>query len=219
MPLLEGLDGIKKMSKSLGNYIGITEPPKEIFGKIMSISDVLMLRYYELLSRITMEEFNSLKVKKLPQLKIIEDESHISTEGFNSLKDGIAKGKVHPKKAKEDLAMEIVERYWSKDEAIKAKEEFEHVFKEKGLPEVIGTAYLTLPSLKVSGSGRVNINWLPQIMKDTGLTKSTSEAIRLIKQGGVKRNGCIVTDTNTMLPLGEHIIQVGKRRFHKVIIK
>jgi tyrosyl-tRNA synthetase len=194
MPLLEGLDGIKKMSKSLGNYIGITEPSKEIFGKIMSISDVLMLRYYELLS-------------------------HIATEELNLLKEGIEKGKVHPKKAKEDLAIEIVERYWSKDEAIKAKEEFEHVFKEKGLPEVIGTAYLTLPSLKVSGSGRVNINWLPQIMKDTGLTKSTSEAIRLIKQGGVKRNGCIVTDTNTMLPLGEHIIQVGKRRFHKVIIK
>jgi len=194
MPLLEGLDGIKKMSKSLGNYIGITEPSKEIFGKIMSISDVLMLRYYELLS-------------------------HIATEELNLLKEGIEKGKVHPKKAKEDLAMEIVERYWGKDEAIKAKEEFEHVFKEKGLPEVIGTAYLTLPSLKGSGSGTVNINWLPQIMKDTGLTKSTSEAIRLIKQGGVKLNGCIVTDTNTMLPLGEHIIQVGKRRFHKVIIK
>jgi len=201
MPLLEGLDGIKKMSKSLGNYIGITEPPKEIFGKIMSISDVLMLRYYELLS-------------------------HIATEEVNILKEGIEKGEVHPKEAKENLAMEIVERYWGKEEALKAKEEFERVFKEKGLPDEIpekviqASAELTLPALKISATGKANINWLPQIMKDTGLAKSTSEAIRLIKQGGVKLNSNTVTDTNTMLKQGEeYLIQVGKRKFYKVRVE
>ena len=198
MPLLEGLDGIKKMSKSLGNYIGIAEPPKDIFGKIMSVSDELMLRYYELLS-------------------------HISVEELNALKDGLQTGKVHPKKAKENLALEIVERYWSKDEAIKAKEEFERVFKDRGMPDeipvkIIGRGHLALQGPKVSGSGAPNINWLPQVMKDTGLAKSTSEAIRLIKQGGVKLNSNTVIDTGTMLQTGEHLIQVGKRRFHKVII-
>jgi tyrosyl-tRNA synthetase len=200
MPLLEGLDGINKMSKSLGNYIGIAEPPKEIFGKIMSISDELMLRYYELLS-------------------------HISIGDFNVLKEGIQTGKIHPKKAKENLALEIVERYWGKDEAFKAKEEFERVHKGKGLPDEIpvkviqASAELPLPALKISATEKANINWLPQIMKDLDLAKSTSEAVRLIKQGGVKLNGSIVTDTNTMLPRGEHLIQVGKRRFHKVIVE
>ncbi len=112
MPLLEGLDGVNKMSKSLGNYIGITEPPKEMYGKIMSVSDKLMLRYYELLS-------------------------HISIEELNALKEGLQTGKIHPKRAKENLALEIVERYWGKDEAIKAKEEFERVFKDKGMPDEI----------------------------------------------------------------------------------
>lgn len=200
MPLLEGLDGIKKMSKSLGNYIGIAEPPKEIFGKIMSITDELMLRYYELLS-------------------------HISIEELNALKEGIQTGKVHPKRAKEGLAFEIVERYWSRGEAIKAKEQFERVFRDRGMPDEIpvrtisGSGHLTVPGLKVSGSGGPNINWLPQVMKDTGLAKSTSEAIRLIKQGGVKLNDKTVTDTNIMLQQGEHLIQVGKRKFYKVIVE
>ena len=200
MPLLEGLDGVKKMSKSLGNYIGINEPPKEMYGKIMSISDELMLRYYELLSHISMEELHSLK-------------------------EEIKNGKVHPKHAKENLALEIVERYWSKDEALKVKEEFDHIFKEKGMPDEIpvkvipASAELTLPALEGTATGRANINWLPQIMKDTGLAKSTSEAIRLIKQGGVKVNNNTITDPNTMLIQGEHIIKVGKRKFYKVVVK
>jgi tyrosyl-tRNA synthetase len=205
MPLLEGLDGVKKMSKSLGNYIGITEPPKEMFGKIMSVSDELMLRYYELLS-------------------------HISIERLNSLKEEIQKGSIHPKKAKEDLSLEVVERYWEKDEALKAKEEFEHIFKQKGLPEEIPKriievfveekiAFSDSASREAPSLNKSNINWLPQIMKDTGLAKSTSEAIRLIKQGGVKINDITVTDPDTMLQQGEHIIKVGKRRFYKVIVK
>ncbi|RMD58105.1 MAG: tyrosine--tRNA ligase, partial [Nitrospirae bacterium] len=112
MPLLEGLDGIKKMSKSLNNYIGITEPPREIFGKIMSISDELMLRYYELLSRIPNEELERLKI-------------------------GIKDGSIHPMEAKERLAYEITERFWGEDKANEAKEEFRRIFSKKKEPEHI----------------------------------------------------------------------------------
>ena len=192
MPLLEGLDGVNKMSKSLGNYIGINEPPKEIYGKIMSVSDELMLRYYELLS-------------------------HISFEELNALKEGIGKGIVHPKHAKENLALEIVERYWGEEEAIKAREEFEHIFRQKGLPENIGILNITLPMPEISLSGGVPSNWLPQIMKNAGLTKSTSEAIRLIKQSGVKVNENTISDPETKLEKGEHIIKVGKRGYLKIV--
>jgi tyrosyl-tRNA synthetase len=185
MPLLEGLDGVNKMSKSLGNYIGITEPPGEMYGKIMSVSDELMLRYYELLS-------------------------HISLEKLNSLKKGIQKGDVHPKKAKEDLALEIVGRYWGKDKAEKAKEEFEHVFKEKGLPDEIPVVELEWED---------NEMWVPKIMKLSGLTSSTGEAIRLIKQGGVSINDNKHTNPDGMLRKGSYLFKVGKRRFCKVIAK
>jgi tyrosyl-tRNA synthetase len=179
MPLLEGTDGVKKMSKSLGNYIGINEPPKEMFGKLMSISDDLMIRYYELLS-------------------------HISVEEFTALKKGLAEGGVHPKKAKEDLASEMVERYWGKDAAIKAREEFGHIFRDREIPEDI-------PEISVASAG-----WLPQIMKDAGFAKSTSEAIRLMKQGGVKIGESPLTDPEARLDQGEHILKIGKRKFLKL---
>ena len=179
MPLLEGTDGVKKMSKSLGNYIGISEPPREMFGKIMSLSDTLMIRYYELLSHISMEEFTVLK-------------------------QGIADGTVHPKKAKEDLGCEVVERYWGKDAAIKAKKDFEHIFRDREIPEDI-------PGISMASTG-----WLPQIIKDAGLAKSTSEAIRLMKQGGVKIGESSLSDPDTKLQPGEHIIKIGKRKFLKV---
>lgn len=112
MPLLEGTDGINKMSKSLGNYIGITEPPKEIFGKVMSITDDLMFRYYELLS-------------------------HISTQELNELKEGIKSGAIHPKDTKVRLAKEMVARFHGKDAAGQAAEEFSNIFKAGGLPDDI----------------------------------------------------------------------------------
>ena len=112
MPLLEGTDGVNKMSKSLGNYIGITEPPKEIFGKVMSITDELMFRYYELLS-------------------------HISTQELTSLKDGVKNGTVHPKDAKVTLAKEIVARFHGQAAADHAAEEFSNIFKAGGLPDEI----------------------------------------------------------------------------------
>ncbi|MEC4686135.1 MAG: tyrosine--tRNA ligase [Nitrospirota bacterium] len=182
MPLLEGTDGVQKMSKSLGNYIGISEPPKEMYGKLLSITDELMIKYYELLS-------------------------HISIEEFEALKRGIKDGTVHPKKAKEALALELVGRYWGMDAALRAQEEFERVFKEKQLPDDIPEMAVTWNNEDI---------WLPQVLKEGGLCKSTGEAMRLIKQGGVWINDRRVVDPQERLPEGEYIIKVGKRRFLKI---
>jgi tyrosyl-tRNA synthetase len=179
LPLLEGLDGVNKMSKSLGNYIGISESPKEMFGKIMSISDDLMLRYYELLS-------------------------HISLDELKLLKDGIEKGDVHPKQAKENLALEIVGIYWGEEGALKAKEEFGHIFAQKGLPDEISTFELEWDSDEM---------WVPKLMKLSGLTSSTGEAIRLIKQGGVTINDHKHSDPDINLARGIYLFKVGKRKF------
>ena len=185
MPLLEGLDGVNKMSKSLGNYIGIGESPKEMYGKIMSTTDDLMIRYYELLS-------------------------HISLEEFHTLKEGLGKGDVHPKRAKEYLAVEIVGRYWGSEEALKVKEEFEHIFKQKGLPDEVPVVEL---------DGEEEGMWVPKIMKLSGLTASTGEAIRLIKQGGVVIDDQKQNDPDAKLPKGTYLFKAGKRRFCKVIIQ
>jgi len=107
MPLLEGLDGVNKMSKSLGNYIGITEPANDIYGKVLSISDDLMFRYYELLSDLSSAEITELKAK-------------------------METGKLHPKEIKKQLARELTARFYSKDAALKAEENFEKVFRQKG---------------------------------------------------------------------------------------
>lgn len=183
MPLLEGLDGVKKMSKSLGNYVGIGEPPREIFGKIMSISDDLMLRYYELLSRISVEELEALR-------------------------KGLKNGAFHPMSAKEDLAMELVARYWGQDEAARAKDEFEQVFRHKGLPEDI-------PEFRRRWE-REGV-WIAALLKESGLAASTSEARRLIKQGGVRLDGQRVTDPEAKLKEGSFLVQVGRRKFLRVI--
>ena len=188
MPLLEGTDGVKKMSKSLGNYIGITESAFEyvkgeatgMFPKIMRIPPQLVVRYYELLSHISLAELTSLK---------------------RQAQDGT----LDDLKAKKNLAMEIVTRYHGSEEAGKALKEYEKL-QSKVLPD----------DIPVKSS---NTNWLPQIMKDTGLATSTSGAIRIIKQGGVKVDDVVVSDSNSKLQQGEHIIKVGKRRFYKVIIK
>jgi tyrosyl-tRNA synthetase len=185
MPLLEGLDGVRKMSKSLGNYVGITEPPGEMFGKLMSVSDDLMLRYYELLSRISLEDLRRLR-------------------------EGVRDGSVHPKEAKEGLAAEIVGRYWSGQEAVRAKEEFEHVFRDKGLPGEIPVFELHWGQEEV---------WLPRILKESGLTASSSQAISLIRQGGVHVDDEKVTDPDMKLKKGERLIKVGKRKFLKVVPK
>jgi tyrosyl-tRNA synthetase len=183
MPLLEGTDGIKKMSKSLDNYIGIDESPSDMYGKTMSITDELMLKYYELLSRITIDKLKNMK-------------------------RDIKNDKIHPKAAKENLAFEIVERYWGKEKAEKAKKEFDEVFKKKGLPDDI-------PEVKLKWTD--DEMWIAAIMKDTGLAKSTGEAMRLIKQGGVSVNEKKVSDAKENFIKGEYLFKVGKRRFLKVI--
>jgi len=184
MPLLEGLDGVQKMSKSLGNYIGINEPPDEMFGKIMSINDELMLKYYELLS-------------------------HISIEELNELKKGIKEGKINPRDAKEALAVEIVTRYHNKELAEKAKDRFIKLFRQKDIPDDILSV-----KIKDEGEGV----WIPKIMKEYGLVKSTSEAIRLIKQGAVRLNNEQISDPQIKIKKGEYILKVGKRRFIRVDI-
>jgi len=185
MPLLEGLDGEKKMSKSLGNYVGISESPMQIYGKLMSMSDELMIKYYELLSHISIDEFNNLK----------ED-----------LKSGI----LHPKKAKEDFAFEVVQRYWGLDAAEKVKKEFEHIFKDKGLPEEIPTSEIIWKEEDM---------WLPGIMKESGICASTTEAIRLIKQGAVRVNDDKIDNPDIKLQKDSYIIKAGKRKFVRVTPK
>jgi tyrosyl-tRNA synthetase len=179
MPLLEGLDGVNKMSKSLGNYIGVTDKPSDMFGKILSISDDLMWRYYELLSSKSIDEINSLK-------------------------DGVKNGKIHPKKVKEELAMELVMRYHSKEAAKKAKDEFDNVHKKNELPSDI-------KSFEING----NV-WIAKALVECAIAPSTSQARRDIKQGGVKVNQEKISDEQLQLVSGEYILQVGKRKFAKL---
>lgn len=179
VPLLEGLDGVQKMSKSYGNYIGITEAPNEIFGKVMSVSDKLMMRYYDLLSSISMDEYNDIK-----------------------------SGKTHPKEAKEALAGEITARFYSKDDAEAAKVAFKSLFEKKLIPDDIETVELSCPE---------DTLWIAKIMVDAGLCKSTSEAMRLVTQGGVKVGGEKVTDKKAAVPTNtDFLLQVGKRHFRNI---
>jgi tyrosyl-tRNA synthetase len=186
LPLLEGLDGVNKMSKSLGNYIGITDTPKDMFGKIMSTSDELMVRYYELLSHISMDEFNKLK-------------------------EGLKEGTVHPMESKKSLALEIIERYYDKEAALNAKDEFENIFKKKGLPDDIPVYNCSKEEKEI---------WLPQLMKDSDSINisSTGEGIRLIKQGGLSVDGEKWVDPKKKLSIDkERILKAGKRGFLRIV--
>ena len=185
MPLLEGLDGVQKMSKSLGNYVGIDEPSGTMFGKIMSVSDTLMLRYYELLTDIT-------------------------PAALARLREDVASWAKHPRQVKEDLAVELVARYHGRNAALEAAREFAHIFREKGLPEEIEEV-----TLKVEGPKM----WLPKVLVEAGLSPSTSEARRLISQGGVHLDGEKVTDANLEIPAGKtYLLKAGKRRFKRAIL-
>ena len=182
MPLLEGLDGVNKMSKSLGNYVGINEPPDQIFGKLMSISDELMWRYIELLS--------------FEPLSVVE-----------RWKAEVAAGR-NPMQIKIGFAKEIVARFHSAGAAEKAHAEFESRFKQGEMPEDI-------PDHTVSADGGPLP--LTQILKRIGLTASTSEAMRLIDQGGVRLNGEKISDKSLSLAKGQRfVVQVGKRKFARV---
>lgn len=179
MPLLEGLDGVNKMSKSLNNYIGIAEDPDSMFGKIMSISDDLMWRYYELLSFKTLEEIQALQ----EQVK----------NGFN------------PREVKVLFAKEIITRFHNAEQATQAEQKFNQQFRQGAIPDDILEFHTDAVPL-------VNA------MKEAGLTASTSEAIRMIKQGAVKLDGQRITETDFQLVLGTTVVQVGKRRFAKLVV-
>ena len=184
MPLLVGLDGVNKMSKSLGNYVGIYEPPQEIFGKLMSVPDDLMWRYYELLSFRSSEEITQLKKE--------------------------VDGGRNPRDAKVQLAQEMVARFHSKQAAEDALTDFEARFKQGAIPDNIPEV-----SLK-STNGTMAIS---QVLKQSGLTPSTSEAHRMIEQGGVKVDGVKIEDkTLTLNAPITVVLQIGKRKFAKVSI-
>lgn len=182
MPLLEGLDGVNKMSKSYGNYVGINEPPKEIFGKLMSVSDDLMWRYYELLS-------------------------FRSNEEIARLKEEIAGGR-NPRDVKVLLAQEIVERFHSRRAAEEALADFEARFRQGAIPEDIESVGIPCDA---EGMG------IAQVLKQAGLTGSTSEALRMIEQGGVRLDGEKVSDRALVLKPGTTVVlQVGKRKFARI---
>jgi len=181
-PLLEGLDGVNKMSKSLGNYIGVTDEPSDMFGKLLSISDDLMWRYYELLSSLSLEEIATCK-------------------------DAVANGSMHPKVAKENLALELVTRYHNADLAKAAKEEFNNVHKKNELPTDIE---------EFSCEGPI---WIAKALVDCKISPSTSQSRRDIKQGAVKLNQEKVSDEQLQLNTGEYILQVGKRKFAKLKVE
>lgn len=202
MPLLEGLDGVNKMSKSLGNYIGIDEPAAEdirgemtgIFPKIMRVPPNLLVRYYELLSRISIEELNSLK-------RMFEE------------------GRLDDRDAKKALAAELVTRYHGREAAEKAREMYERRHERKGpAPSDVAIVEITMPVLTIAVGAKAAGYSLPHVMKSAELTKSTGEAIRLIRQSGVKVDGKTFGDPNEPLPAGEHIIQIGKKKIIKVAL-
>jgi tyrosyl-tRNA synthetase len=175
MPLLEGLDGVEKMSKSKNNYIGITEPGNTMFGKLMSISDVMMWRYYELLSFRSIEDIARLKAE-------------------------VEAGK-NPRDAKVELGKEIVTRFHSAQAADEALADFVNRSKG-GIPDEV-------PEATVAGAP-VGI---AQLLKQTGLCASTSEANRMIDQGGVRVDTNVVSDKGLKLDAGTYVLQVGKRKF------
>lgn len=184
MPLLEGLDGVNKMSKSLGNYIGINEPATEIFGKVMSVSDDLMWRYYELLSFKTAAEIASARQSV--------------SEGRN------------PRDVKIELAVELVSRFHGVAAGKAAQEDFIARFQKGAMP-----AEMPEVVLAVGQEGLA----IAQVLRQAGLTASTSEAIRMIDQGGVRLNGERVEDKGLILLAGEPVVlQVGKRKFTRVVI-
>ena len=180
MPILEGLDGVQKMSKSLGNYIGIDEDPDSMFGKIMSISDDLMWRYLELLS------FESL-------------------ETIESWKKEVAGGE-NPRNIKFRLAEEIVTRFHDKDQALKAQQNFIDRFAKNQIPDEMDEFSFS-KGIKVAN-----------LLKDSNLVSSTSEAFRMIKQGAVKVDGEKLTDKDLAPDEGTLVFQVGKRKFARVTI-
>lgn len=186
MPIIEGTDGVKKMSKSLGNYIGISEAPNDMYGKTMSIPDELIIRYFEL----------------------VTDEHPDSIE---AMKSDIEQDKVNPRDLKMKLAKEVVKLYHGEERALEAEQYFKSVFQKKNIPDDIAEMEVSIEDAEDG------LFFIPKIVTGLKLSPSTSEARRLLKQGGIKLNGEKVENDKIALQTGD-IIQVGKRKFAKIII-
>jgi tyrosyl-tRNA synthetase len=187
-PLLEGLDGVEKMSKSLDNYVGIADPAKEIFGKIMSISDPLMYRYYELLTDLPMSQVEAWKREA-------------------------NEGKVNPRDLKAGLAKSIISDFWGKKEAGEAAEEFDRVHRHKEVP-----ADIDQNIIEISVEDAIKITEIVTLLVEKAKVSSRGEAKRLIQQGGVHLDGQRVDDIGLKVDLAkqpDHIIKIGKRKFYK----
>jgi tyrosyl-tRNA synthetase len=184
VPILEGLDGINKMSKSLGNYVGIDEAPEEMFGKIMSISDELMWRWFDLLSFKSSEDIQLLQAQQ--------------ADGMN------------PRDIKISLAKELIARFHDDEAAHEAEKNFINQFQKKNIPDSIEELTLEWKEDSIL---------LPNLLKEAGMTDSTSEAMRLIKQGGVRIDEKKITDPkHSVLKDSTAIYQVGKRKFKKITL-
>ena len=184
VPILEGLDGVNKMSKSLDNYVGIDESPNEMFGKIMSISDELMWRWFELLSFRSIDEIKALKADQ-------------------------ARGK-NPRDIKIDLAKELIARFHDEQSANLAEENFINQFQKKNIPDNIEEI-----SFSMSGDSMP----LANLLKECGMTSSTSEAMRMIEQGAVRIDEKKIIDTKHIVSSNTSAIyQVGKRKFKKITL-
>lgn len=203
-PLLEGLDGVEKMSKTLNNYVGITERPWEIYGKIMSISDPLMYRYYELLT----------------------DESLTQIEKW---KREVKKEKINPKNLKSKLSMSIVSDFWGKEKAEAAAAEFERVFKGKELPAEIEDIEIQVKKVELKAKvkapkveTRVTVIPLVDLLVERNIFPSRKEAKRVIRQGGVYLGGQRIEDVAFKIDLSKKsdlILKIGKRKFYRIVKK
>lgn len=189
LPLLEGTDGVKKMSKSYGNYIGLTDAPNDMFGKVMSIPDELMVKYYRLASTVPVDQIDAIE-------------------------KGLAADEIHPNRCKRDLAQNIVAAYYDEEAAKEAEAAFDRQFKQHEIPEDIPEF---AADLTPNEEGTV---YLAKLIADSGLTKSTGDARRMIDQGGVKINGeAVAAKAYNVAPesLSGAVIQVGKRKFVRLV--
>ena len=184
MPLLVGLDGVKKMSKSAGNYIGVHDAPNDMFGKIMSISDELMWSYYELLSTRPLAEITQFKAD-------------------------IAANKLNPRDVKIWLAKEIIARYHDEAAAEAAHNDFTQRFSKNTIPDEMPEVSIVAPAEGIA---------VANLLKEAGLVESTSEAIRMMKQNAVKRDGDVVADAKVLVTAGTAVWQVGKRKFARITV-